>query len=155
MREPVRAYEKIGELKTTITSVTATRAKSPDEALDILDRLDRLRIESFVTREGDLWIKYWTIAAEDFVSPEHAVIIRSKKPSPEGIDKIDWLSRNLTDIRRRYGGQWVAVYGDGIVAAAQNLAALTNQIAEYDRPLITFIPAEPVVWTFTYANQEL
>jgi hypothetical protein len=27
-----------------------------------------------------------------------------------------------------------------------------NQISEYDRPLITFIPAEPVVWTFTYAN---
>jgi hypothetical protein len=155
MREPVRAYEKIGELKTTVTSVTATYAKSPQEALDILDRLDRLGIESFVTIEGDLRIKHWTIAAEDFVSPEHAVIIRSIKPSPEGIDKIDWLSKNLPDIRTRYAGQWIAVYGNGIVAAAQNLAALTNQIAEYDRPLITFIPTEPVVWTFTYANQEL
>ena len=152
MREPVRTYEKIGELKTTVTSATATGAKSPEEALDTLDRLDKSGIESFVTEEGDLWIRYWTIAAEDFVSPEHAVIIRSRRPSPEGTDKIDWLSKNLTDIRRRYGGQWVAVYGDAIVAAAPNLVDLMNQITEFDRPLITFIPTAPVLWTFTYAK---
>ena len=152
MREPVRTYEKIGELKTTVTSSTATGAKSPEEALDTLDRLDKSGIESFLTEEGDLWIRYWTIAAEDFVSPEHAVIIRSRRLSPEGTDKIDWLSKNLTDIRRRYGGQWVAVYGDAIVAAAPTLVDLMNQITEFDRPLITFIPTAPVLWTFTYVK---
>ncbi|OGP82501.1 MAG: hypothetical protein A2V87_10735 [Deltaproteobacteria bacterium RBG_16_58_17] len=155
MREPARIYEKIGELKTTIRSATSTRAKSPEEALDTLDKLDRLEIESFVTKEGDLWIRHWTIKAEDFVSPEHAAVVRSKRPSQEGTDKLAWLSKNLTLIRSQYGGQWVAVYSNAVVAAAPDLSDLMNQIAEYDRPLITFIPAEPVVWTFTYANQKL
>ena len=152
MREPVTTYDKFGESKTTITSAAASGAKSPEEALDTLNKLGRAGVESFVTEEGDLWIRYWTIAAKGFVFPEHAAIIRSKRPSPEGTDKIDWLSKNLTDIRRRYGGQWVAVYGDAIVAAAPNLVDLMNQITEFDRPLITFIPTAPVLWTFTYAK---
>lgn len=154
MRESARTFEKIGELKTTLTSGASTGAKSLEQALDTLDTLDRFGTESFVTEEGDLWIKFWEIEAEDFVSPEHAAVIRSKRIAPEGTDKLDWLSKNLTHIRSQYGGQWVAIHSNAVVAAALNLSHLMDQIAEYDRPLITFIPAESVVWTFTYAHQK-
>jgi len=155
MTNSIRTYRVISESKTIITSVVSTGAKSPEEALNVLRRLDRMGIESFVTETGDLFIRYWTIGAQGFVNPEHAAVIRSERPSSEGTDKLDWLSKNLTLIRSQYGGQWVAVHSNAVVAAAPSLSGLMNQISEYDRPLITFIPAEPVVWTFTYANQEL
>lgn len=125
-----------------------TSGKSPEEVLSLLGKYG---IEWHVTEEGTLMIKYWQVGAEDFVPIEHAAIIRASSPSPEQSDKLDWLSKNMQNIRSEYGGQWVAVYDDRIVASAQLLPELMNQILEYDRPLITFIPAEPVVWTFTYA----
>ena len=155
MTNSIRAYEGTSDLKTIVTSAVSTGAKSADEALGILERLDGMQIESFITETGDLLIRYWTIGAQGFVNPEHAAVIRSRRPSPRGADKLDWLSSNLTLIRGQYGGQWVAVHGNGIVGAAPSLSDLMNQISGYDRPLITFIPAEPVVWTFTYANQGL
>lgn len=155
MTNSIKAYEVISESKPIFKSVVSTGAKSPEEALNVLKRLDTMGIESFVTETGDSLIRYWTIGAQGFVNPEHAAVIRSKRPSPEGTDKLDWLSKNLTLIRSQYGGQWVAIYGNEMVAAAPNLPDLMNQVTEFDRPLITFIPSEPVVWTFTYANQRL
>jgi hypothetical protein len=155
MTGPVRTYGRIGELKTVITSVTATGARSPEEALETLGRLDRLGIESFVTEEGDLYIKSWTIGAENFVSPEHAAVIRSKRRSPEHGNELDWLSKNLADIQPRYVGQWIAIYANAVVAANPTLHDLLGQIAGIDGPFITFIPTGPVVWKFTYAHQEL
>jgi hypothetical protein len=154
MTESVKSYERVEGLKDVILSLTITGSGSPEDAIAALDRLERLGIESFVTEEGDLWIRSWTIAAEDFVSPEHAAVIRSKRSFPGQTDKLEWLSKNLQEIRRQYGNQWVAVYGEAIVAAAANLSDLITQIAEYDGPLVTFIPADPVLWSFTYANQE-
>jgi len=148
MKFTIKTSERIGELKTTISSF-ATETKSPEEVLEILDRFG---IESFVTEEGDLLIKIWQVGKEDFVSPEHAVIIRSKRPSPEQSDELDWLNKHLEDIRREYGGQWIAIYENEIVAVAPTLPSLLNQIAEFDKPFITFIPPEPIVWTFTYAS---
>jgi hypothetical protein len=145
----------MSDSKTIVSLAVSTGAKSPEEALKVLERLDKIGIESFVTEVGDLLIRYWTVGAQGFVSPEHAAVIRSKRPSPEGTDRLDWLSKNLTLIRSQYGGQWVAIYGNEVVAAAPNLRDLMNQVAGFDRPLITFIPSEPVVWTFTYANQRL
>jgi hypothetical protein len=97
-------------------------------------------------------IKYWQIGAEDFVPSEQVAVIRSDRPSPDQGDELDWLSKNLPNVRGRYGGQWVAVYNNEIIAAAPDLPDLIRQIGGFDRPLITFIPAEPVVWTFTYAS---
>jgi len=148
MKFTIKTTERIGELKTVISSVI-TRVKSPEEVLEMLDRFG---IESFVTEEGDLLIRFWQVGKEDFVSPEHAAIIRSKRPSPKQSDELDWLSKHLEDIRREYGGQWIAIYENEIVAAAATLPSLLNQIAEYDKPFITFIPSEPIVWTFTYAS---
>jgi hypothetical protein len=155
MTNSIRAHEVTSDLKTIVTSVVSMGAKSPEEALVLLERLDRIGIESSVTEAGDLFIRYWTIGAQGFVNPEHAAVIRSKRPPLEQTDKLDWLSKNLANIRRQYGGQWVAIYGNQVVAASPNLPDLINQVTEFDRPLVTFIPQEPVVWTFTYANQGL
>ena len=155
MPNSMRTHEVTSDLKTIVTSAVSTGAKSPEEALRVLERLDRMEIESFLTERGDLLIRYWTIGAEDFVNPEHAAVIRSKRPSPRGADKLDWFSNNMTLIRSQYGGQWVGVHGNGIVGAAPSLSDLMNQISGYDKPLITYIPAEPVAWTFTYANQNI
>jgi len=149
MKYSTKVYEDIKAVKTTTITSVCTGAKSPEE---VFETLDRLGFESYVTKEGDLWVKSWQIGAEGFVSPGQVAVIRSNRPSLERVDKLDWLSKNLQNIRGRYSDQWVAVYSNEIIAAASNLPDLMSQIGGFDRPLITFIPAEPVVWTFTYAS---
>jgi len=147
MKLSATTFEKIGDFKSVIESMSI-EAQSPTE---LLSALDRIGIESYVTEEGHLIIRYWQIGAEDFVPPEQASIIRTSRHLPDQGDNMDWLSKNLQTIRQEYGGKWVAVYNERIVASSSTLPDLMNQIEEYDRPLITLIPAEPVIWTFTYA----
>jgi len=151
MKYPVRSYKEIVELKTFVTSM-ATSAKSPEETLEMLDRMG---LEPFVTEEGDLYFRSWTIAAQGFVTPEYAAIIRSKRTTPEHGNELDWLSKNLADIQLQYAGQWIAIYANAVVAASPTLHDLLGQIVGIDRPFITFIPTGPVVWKFTYAHQKL
>jgi hypothetical protein len=143
-----KTHDEIGGLKVFVTSVS-TGAKSPEE---ILEALGKYGIEWHLTEEGTLMIRYWQVAAEGFVSPEKAAVIRSRTSPPGQGSELDWLSKNLQRVREEYGGQWVAVYDDRIVAADRNLSNLMTQIGEFDKPLITFIPSEPTVWTFTYVN---
>ena len=147
MKLSATTFEKIGDFKSVIESISI-EAQSPTE---LLSALDRIGIESYVTEEGHLMIRYWQIGAEDFVPPEQASIIRTSRHLPDQGDNMDWLSKNLQTIRQEYAGKWVAVYNERIVASSSTLPDLMNQIEEYDRPLITLIPAEPVIWTFTYA----
>jgi len=149
MKSSIQIYKEVESQKTIITSISGSGTKSPEE---FLRALDKFGIEWYVTEKGTLMIKYWQIGSEDFVSPERAAIIRSDRPSPEQGDELDWLSKNLPNVRGRYSGQWIAVYSNEIVAAAPDLPDLIGQISGFERPLITFIPAEPVVWTFTYAS---
>lgn len=149
MKSSTRAYTQVESQKTILSLISASGAKSPQE---FLETLDKIGIEWYVTEKGTLMIKYWQIGAEDFVPSEQAAVIRSDRPSPDQGDELDWLSKNLPNVRGRYGGQWVAVYNNEIIAAAPELPDLIRQIGGFDRPLITFIPAEPVVWTFTYAS---
>ncbi len=141
-------HEQVEELKVFFTPVS-TGAKSPEE---ILETLGKYGIEWHLTEEGTLMIRYWQVVAEGFVSPEKAAAIRSMASSPGQGNELDWLSKNLQRVREEYGGQWVAVYDDRIVATDRNLSELMNQIGEFERPLITFIPLEPTVWTFTYVS---
>src|SRR3990170_8109630 len=147
MKLSATTFEKIGDFKSVIESMSI-EAQSPTE---LLSALDRIGIESYVTEEGHLIIRYWQIGAEDFVPPEQASIIRTSRHLPDQGDNMDWLSKNLQTIRQEYGGKRVAGYNQRIVASSSTLTSLMNQIEEYDRPLITLIPAEPVIWTFTYA----
>lgn len=147
MKYTTLTYDQTGDLKTIIESISVA-TKSPE---DVLANLNRLGIDSYITETGDLLIRYWQIGAENFVNPEQAAIIRTAIPIPDQSDNMDWLSRNLQSIREEYSGKWIAVHNDIVVGSASSLPDLIDQIAEYDRPLVTFIPTESVVWNFTYA----
>lgn len=149
MKSSIQTYNHVESQKTVLRLISGSGTKSPEEFLETLDKFE---IEWHVTEKGTLMIKYWQIGAEDFVPPEQAAVIRFDRPSPEHGDELDWLSKNLPNVRGRYSGQWVAVYINEIVAAAPVLSDLIRQIGGFDRPLITFIPVDPVVWTFTYAS---
>ena len=79
MRLSETTFEKIGDFKSFFESASI-EAKSPTE---FLSALDRTGIESNVTEEGHLMIRYWQIGAENFVSPEQASIIRTSRPLPD------------------------------------------------------------------------
>ena len=148
MRYSIKDLEKFESLKDIIES-TSTGAKSSQE---VLDALTRFGIEWHLSEEGTLWIKTWQTVADGFVSPEQAAIIRTTRQSPEQSDELDWLSKNLQSIRQDYAGQWIAICGNRIVSAATDLPNLMSQIAQFDKPFITFIPSDQIVWTLTYAN---
>jgi hypothetical protein len=148
MRYLIKSNENLESPGAVIASIS-TGTKSPEE---LLDALTRFGVEWYVTEEGTLMIKYWQVGAEGFVSPEQAGIIRSFRPIPGHSDQLDWLGKNLENIHRDYAGKWIAIYDNRIVGTARNLPDLMAQLAEFDGPFITFIPSEPIVWTFTYAG---
>jgi hypothetical protein len=138
---------KIDQMR--VFRAVVTSAKSPEE---MLSDFDKYGIEWHVTEKGALWYKCWQVGSENFVPKETALKIRSSRSTPEEGQEMDWLARNLDTLRVDYGGKWVAVSGEKIVAAAQTLPELMDQLGEGQKPLITFIPQEPVVWSFTYAG---
>lgn len=136
-----------GSINDIIAS-TATGAKSPQE---VLESLTRVGLDCYVTEAGDLAIKYWQIV-KDFISPEQAAIIRTTQKPQEQTEEIEWLSKNLENIRLDYAGQWIAIYENRIVATATGLPDLMNQTSQFDKPFITFISADEIVWNFAYAS---
>jgi hypothetical protein len=98
---------------------------------DVLDLLGKGGIEYYITVEGDLMFKYWQIY-ENFVPKEQAAILRTGQPVPEQVDRLEWLSNNLDNIRRDHSGHWIAILNNEVVASAVTLP-------------------ESVVWDFTFA----
>jgi hypothetical protein len=141
------AQEMMGGLKLKIASGTSA-SKSPEE---ILRALDKYGIEWYVSEEADLLIKSWTVVAEKFVGPEEATVIRAKRPSPECKDDLDWLCKNLEGVKREFLNRWIAVCKNRVVGSAVNVLELMEQVKQFEKPLITFIPGEPPIWKFTYA----
>ena len=139
-------HEVDDNVNNTIKSVS-TGSMSPEGAIESLRSMG---VECYVTTEGNLCMRYWQIQ-ENFVSREQAAAIRIGQPIPDQVDSLEWLSNNLQNIQRTHAGQWIAIYRNEIVASSVNPSEIMNQITEYDKPLVTFIPAEPVVWNFTYA----
>lgn len=136
-----------GSINDIIAS-TSTGDKSPQEALEALTRAG---FDCYVTEGGDLAIKYWQII-KGFVSSEQAAIIRTTQQPQEQTDELEWLSKNLESIRPDYADQWVAISGNRIVAANSDLPNLMSQITQFDKPFITFIPSDQIVWNLTYAS---
>lgn len=134
------------DLHILLRSIT-TGAESPEE---IIRELSRVGIECYVTPTGDLMYRYWQLASQGFVSPEQAGILRTSMRTPERSNPLDWLSENLQDVQRQYAGQWIAIYGNGVVAAAITLPELMPRLAGYDSPFVTYIPSETIVWDFVY-----
>ncbi len=130
-----------------IISSTYTGDKSPQE---VVESLNKSGIEWYVTEVGYLMIKFWQISAEGYVSREHAAKIRTIQNPQEQTNELEWLSKNLERIRSNYANKWIAIDRNRIVTYASDLPSLMRQITQIDKPFITFIPEEQVVWNFSY-----
>jgi len=137
--------------KTIIESAIAT-GMGP---LDLLEQLDSLGIEWFVTRQGDVMIKAWQVGAEGFVSPSEVPLIQRATASPDA-DPLNWVSEHLRELREQYSGQWIAVLDAQVRAAAPSLPALLALVSAQglQKPFVTQLPVGATVWTMTYADQE-
>lgn len=148
----VKEFPEINQLNEFISSAS-TQGATGDE---VLDYLDKMKIDWHVSEEGSLVLRYWQIGADTFVPPEKAAIIRSTKSSSEQVDNLDWLNKNLDKIRESHSGKWIAIHKNAIVASGPNMPGVLSQLGQLagiDKPLITYIPEEPILWTFAYANK--
>lgn len=149
----IRVSSAVGSsLSKEIIESISTGSRSPEE---ILARFDEYAIPWHITNEGDLMIKYWQVAAEDFVPREQVARIRQDRPAPAEVDALEWLSRHMERLKTRYGGQWVAIAGDQVFASSPTVQGLMEALQEagVEGPFITQIPAEPIVWRSTYGRQ--
>jgi len=142
--------EFIGDLQKAIN----WESNLPGSSRELIAHLGKLGIDFEVTKTGDLAIKTWLILS-GFVSEEDAAELRAEFPPTTEGNKLDWLSENLQSIQENYAGQWIAIGNNEIVAAAPTLPELLTLIDEIDKPFITFIPTEPLIWTLTYGIEEL
>lgn len=135
-------------VKEIIASIS-TGSMPPEE---MLARLDQYDIDWYVTDEGDLLIKYWQVIAEDFMPREQIARIRSGHPTPSGVETLEWLSGHLDELRERYGGQWVGISQNTVVASSSNLHVLLETLHQLgiDGTFITQIPAGRVIWKSVY-----
>ncbi len=140
----------VTSIKGFIDSVV-TSGLSPQE---MLQRLDSYGVEWYVTEQGDMLVRSWQVGAEGFVAPEQVGRIGMGRPIPLEANALEWVSRNLEELRRGHGGQWIAVVGNEVVASAASLPGLLDQCsaAGIMKPFVTQIPANPVVWITAYAR---
>ncbi len=135
--------------KKIVSSLT-TSGNSPE---GLLSTLDSYGIDWHVSEEGNLFIRYWQIGAEDFVPPEKAAEIRANIEPNHEHKELDWLSSNLQRLHIQYPDRWVAISDNEVIEVANTLDELIQRLSGGDRPFITFIPSEPLVWDFAYGNQ--
>ena len=130
---------------------TITSARSPEEALK---HLNKYNVESYITEQGDLMIRYWQIAAEGFVPAPQIAQFRTKNPSISGAESIEWVSKHLSYLRETFGGKWIAVVRDEVVASADELPSLMLKIEaiEVENPFVTQIPNDEITWHTLYGK---
>jgi len=144
----------ISSIGTSSRSIIESLVTSGYPIDDILQQLDSAGIEWYVTEQGDLIVRYWQVGAEGLIPPDHVARIRASQPVPAGADALEWLSTNLDDLRRRYGGQWVAIVDHEVIASAQDLAALLAATADMgvQSLFVTQIPAQPITWETAFVD---
>jgi len=144
----------IGWSKKRIVESIVTSGLPPEE---ILNRLDSYDIEWYLTEGGGLFIRYWQIAAEDFMPPEQIAEIRDNQNIPHEATALEWLSNQLSAIKAQYINCWIAIDNEQVVADANNLPTLLEKIqdAGIETPFITFIPGDPIIWSTAYDQQKL
>jgi len=136
-------------LRKTYSESTLTSAFPQEE---LLSQLEQLGVEWYITEKGTPWLKYWQIGAEDFVPIERIAELREGGEMHPEANALDWVSQNLVYLRKVYAGKWIAVIGDQVDCAAEDLPSLLQLIRDraVDQPFITQIPAAPIVWATTF-----
>lgn len=135
--------------KTILQSVTS--GLPPEE---ILKTLESYGIEWYMTQKGDLMIRYWQIGADDFVPVERIARIRESQTVPAEASALEWLSGHLREVKADYADRWIAIIDNEVVADAESLPALLQKVhdARIENPFVTFIPAEPIIWSTAYGQ---
>ena len=130
---------------------TITSARSPEE---VLKHLDKYNVESCITEQGDLMIRCWQIAAEGFVPAPQIAHYRTRNPSFSGAESLEWVSKHLSYLRETFGGKWIAVARDEVVASADELPSLMLKIEaiKVENPFVTQIPNEEITWHTLYGR---
>ena len=128
-----------------------TSARSPEEALK---HLDKYNVESYITEQGDLMIRCWQIAAERFIPAPQVARFRVRNPNFSGAESLEWVSKHFSYLRETFGGKWIAVVRDEVVASADELPSLMLKIEEIEVeiPFVTQIPDEEITWHTLYGN---
>ena len=144
----------VGESSKTMLEFALASGRPPEE---ILRQLDSIGIEWYVTNQGDLSIKAWQIAAENFIPAERVDEIRQGHVIPDDGDALEWVSANLKQLTSEYAGSWIAIKNNAVVAASTNLQELLGQIEAQSipNPFLTQVPAGPIIWETAYANKDL
>lgn len=129
--------------------VSAVAGMSPEETLEALDRYG---IKSYISSEGTLFIRYWQVVAERFVSPKRAAEIRMSQREPEHVANLDWLSSNMAELRRLYAGQWIAIAHGEVIASAPTLPDLVEaaEATGVASPFVTFMAEQETTWDMAY-----
>ena len=140
------------ELQMDLAESAVTGSFSPKETLK---HLDKMGIDWNITEEGNLWIRYWQIGPENFAPIEQIAELRQGRNVPNEVDAMEWVSRNLSELKDRYRGKWIAVVDGEVVAASADMSELTEQLHDkkIEKSFVTQIPKDPIVWTTAYANQ--
>lgn len=140
------------ELPREIATLIAG-AKSKEQVLHMLDKAG---LDWHVSTEGDLYVKFWKVVAEDFVPREQVGLIRERMSSscPE-VNELEWISQNLAYLRTRYAGKWIGVCNGNVVGSAESLPELMEMIGDYEKPFVTQVPDEQIIWEFAYGFKNL
>ena len=138
----------------TILDFAVTSGRPPEE---IFRQLDLYGIHWYVTDQGDLLIRSWQVAAEEFVPAEKVAEVRQSQTVPNDADALEWVSTNLEQLTSEYAGSWIAVSNNAVAAASINLQELLSRIQaqSIQNPLITRVPEAPIIWETAYANEDL
>jgi hypothetical protein len=90
---------------------------------------------------------------EDKLQPKYLEVATREHQAQDDVDPLDWIAEHLDELIYRYPDMWIAVYQGEVVASARDPAVLKAQIdaSGIERPLITEIPSEPIVWDTAYA----
>src|SRR6266508_4652517 len=90
----------VGDQVKRCLESASTSSLDPEE---VIEKLNSMKVEWWITDAGDLFIKYWQLGAEDFMPPEHVARVRSEKMPPPDADKLEWVSSQLGTLREEYG----------------------------------------------------
>lgn len=146
----LRTFSQSARPYESLVESIPTSSLPPEE---LLERLSSIDIEWYVTEEGNLFIRYWQLGAQDFIPIERVAEIRARRSSPASADRLEFVSKNLEALRADYAGQWVALTDEGVAASADNIVELMRLVAEQsiEEPFITHIPEEQMIWATAYA----
>lgn len=61
---------------------------------------------------------------------------------------LDWLGSHLSELKKQYAGQWIAIDRQTVIASAQQLTDLLASLKDRTgtAPFITQVPVEEPSW---------